>query len=74
MDARLPVMDGIEATRIIAKRWPRVKVLGLSMHDSDSPIGEGFRAAGAVAYVPKAAPPKEFLRALRSCLPGRPRR
>jgi len=74
MDIKMPVMDGIEATRIIAKRWPRVKVLGLSMHDSDSPIGEGFRAAGAVAYVPKAAPPKEFLRALRSCLPGRPRR
>jgi DNA-binding NarL/FixJ family response regulator len=32
MDAQMPVMDGLEATRCIKGQWPEVKVIALTMH------------------------------------------
>jgi YesN/AraC family two-component response regulator len=32
MDARMPVMDGLEATRLIKDRWPEVRVVVLTMY------------------------------------------
>ena len=34
MDARMPVMNGIEATRLIKNRWPEIKVIVYSMYPS----------------------------------------
>ena len=36
MDVRLPQLNGIEATRIITSRFPKIKVLILSAYDDDS--------------------------------------
>jgi hypothetical protein len=32
MDARMPVMDGVEATRLIKEEWPEVRVVVLTIH------------------------------------------
>jgi len=34
MDMRMPVMDGLEATRIIKKNWPSIKVIALTMYQN----------------------------------------
>ena len=58
IDARMPGMDGVEATRAIKTAWPEVKVIVLSMYVEylDSAL-----AAGADAFVSKGARPENLL-------------
>jgi DNA-binding NarL/FixJ family response regulator len=32
MNARMPVMDGVEASRLIKERWPEIRVVVLTIH------------------------------------------
>ena len=64
MDVNMPGMDGIQATRIIAERWPKVRVIALSMHD-DEAITQQMRDAGAVDYVTKTEPAKTLIKRIR---------
>lgn len=52
MDIRMPVMDGVEATRIIKEKYPKVKVLILTTFDDDEFIIEALKG-GAVGYILK---------------------
>ena len=61
MDVRMPVMDGLEATRIIKARWPQVKVIVQSMYADYMPEA---LAAGADAYMSKGEPPEKLLATL----------
>jgi CheY-like chemotaxis protein len=61
MDYRMPVLDGVRATRRIARTRPAVAVIGWT-NDDDEAVGEAFLAAGAHAFVAKGD--YESLRAL----------
>lgn len=64
MDIRMPVMTGIEATRLIAEQFPAVKVLVLSTFDDDLDIAQSMRA-GAKGYLLKDMPAPEIAAAIR---------
>jgi DNA-binding NarL/FixJ family response regulator len=64
MDIRMPVMTGIEATRLLAEQFPRVKVLVLSTFDDDRDIAQSVRA-GAKGYLLKDMPAPELVEAIR---------
>ena len=61
MDARMPVMDGLEATRTIKDRWPEIKVVVLTMYCA---FRADALAAGADAFLVKGCSPEELLAAI----------
>ncbi len=62
MDAFMPKMNGLEATRIIKKRWKDVRVVILTMHED---IREEALAAGADAFLVKGCPPEELINVIK---------
>ncbi len=69
MDISMPVMNGMEATKIIKERQSDVQVLGLTMHDDDVYFFQLLNA-GASGYVLKGASPDELLSAIRAVAQG----
>jgi CheY-like chemotaxis protein len=64
MDMSMPVLNGIEAARIISRELPDIRIIGLSMFD-DSERSEAMRDAGAVYYLTKSGPAEELINAIR---------
>ena len=66
MDVRMPVMDGLEATRRITERagTGRPRVLVMTTFDLDEYIIDALRA-GASGFLLKDAPPEELVHAVR---------
>lgn len=69
MDTRMPVMDGLEATRRIVACCPDVRVIGLSMYSADSIVQTMLRA-GAAGYVEKSVSLELLLAAIRGAHAG----
>ncbi len=63
MDARMPVMDGLEATRLIKNEWPEVKVVMLTMYAA---YRVNALATGADAFLVKGCPPEKLLKTILS--------
>jgi two-component system, NarL family, response regulator LiaR len=70
MDLMMPVMDGIEATRLIHQRYPQVKVLALTSF-SEQNLVQGALQAGAIGYLQKNVTAAELAGAIRSAYAGR---
>jgi DNA-binding NarL/FixJ family response regulator len=64
MDIRMPVLDGIEATRRITAAGPEPRVLILTTFDLDEYVFTALRA-GASGFMLKDRPPEELLAAIR---------
>jgi two-component system nitrate/nitrite response regulator NarL len=70
MDVSMPVMSGIEATRVIHAENPEVKVIGLSMFEA-AEYADAMRHVGAVNYLCKRDSLDIMLKAIRdSVTPG----
>ncbi|MER6948876.1 response regulator transcription factor [Nonomuraea sp. NPDC000554] len=69
MDLRMPVMDGVEATRRIVRDHPGTAVVVLTTYTDDESIVQALRA-GARGYLTKDAGRAEMAAALRSAAAG----
>lgn len=64
MDIQMPVMNGVEAIKLIKEQHPQVHCIILTTFSDDDYIFEGIRN-GAAGYLLKDASPKEIAEALR---------
>lgn len=61
MDAQMPVMDGIEATRAIKANWAQVKIIVLTIYSAQE---QAAMAAGADAFLLKGCPAEKLIDAI----------
>lgn len=69
MDLRMPVMDGVDATRAIRARRPAVAVLVVTTYDTDEAIVRAVEA-GAAGYMLKDSPTEDLVDAVRRAAAG----
>jgi DNA-binding NarL/FixJ family response regulator len=64
MDIRMPIMDGVAATREISQRFPQVKVLILTTFDDTEYVSQALQC-GAAGYLLKDTPVEELVQAIQ---------
>ncbi|MCA1752233.1 MAG: response regulator [Cryomorphaceae bacterium] len=64
MDIQMPVLDGFETAKIVAERFPKTKILTLSMH-SERVYIERMHSAGIAGYLLKSAGKEEIIKAIK---------
>lgn len=69
MDVRMPEMDGVAATQMLAERFPQIRVLVLSTFDDDDYITRAMEF-GAKGYLLKDTHAEELAQAIRSVYKG----
>ncbi len=70
MDLKMPVMNGVEATREIRARFPETKILVLTTYDDDEWLMDALRA-GASGYLLKDTPRDRVVQAVRGTAMGK---
>ncbi|MDN5806178.1 MAG: response regulator transcription factor [Brevibacterium sp.] len=69
MDIRMPVMDGLEATRTLMAQASHPEVLILTAFGTDEFVLQALRS-GAAGYILKDTPPDELIHAVRAAANG----
>ncbi len=69
MDVTMPLMDGVEATRLIKQELPEIAVLALTIHEGADYFFRMLKA-GASGYIPKRAAPEELIRGIQAVAAG----
>jgi len=60
MDLKMPNLNGVETTKIIKKKYPKIKIIAITSYYS-KPFISNMISIGAVAYLAKNTPPKEVI-------------
>ena len=71
LDVAMPKMTGLQAARELQARRPDVRVLMLSMHDSEQYFFEALKV-GASGYVLKSGANRDLVEACRAAMRGQP--
>jgi DNA-binding NarL/FixJ family response regulator len=71
LDVAMPRMTGLQAAAELTQRLPGVKVVMLSMYDSEQYLYEALKA-GAAGYVLKSAADRDLVEACRAAIRGEP--
>ncbi|MBN3909568.1 MAG: response regulator transcription factor [Nostoc sp. NMS1] len=69
LDIRMPIMDGVAATKEIQKRFPKTKILVLTTFDDDEYVSAALQN-GAMGYLLKDTPSEELAVAIRAVYKG----
>jgi DNA-binding NarL/FixJ family response regulator len=67
LDIRMPVMDGLEATRFIKEHWPETKIIIYSMYPEYSRLA---LTSGAERFIDKSDPPEKLLAEITGMMSG----
>jgi two-component system nitrate/nitrite response regulator NarL len=70
MDISMPVLNGIEATRIIVEKLPEIKIIALTQYEENEYVMQILEAGGS-GYLLKNSKMDEFVDAIESVLKGR---
>lgn len=70
MDLKMPIMNGIEATRRIHQQFPNMPILVLTTYDDDEWVFDAIRA-GAKGYLLKDTPRIDLVKAVRGTAQGK---
>ena len=60
MDVRMPILDGVEATKIIKLKWPQIRIVILTTFQEIKYVKEALKA-GAEGYLLKAIDPMDLI-------------
>ena len=66
----MPRMGGVEAIREIRKRWPKIKIMALTVNDSEEYV-EAALKTGADGYILKDSTRSELIQAIENVLAGK---
>jgi DNA-binding NarL/FixJ family response regulator len=70
MDLKMPVMNGVQATRALRERHPEVRVLVLTTYDADEWVFDAIRG-GAAGYLLKDTPREGLIAAIEDVFAGK---
>lgn len=70
MDLSMPIMNGIDTTRIIKEKYKKIKIIAITMHDEQSFIIDMYKS-GADGYVLKESGSEDLLKAIETVTQGK---
>ena len=65
MDVRMPICNGVEATKVIHQRFPWIRIMVLTTFDEDEYICQSLQN-GALGYILKSTPSQQLAATIRS--------
>jgi DNA-binding NarL/FixJ family response regulator len=69
MDISMPVLNGIEATKLISQKHPSIKILALTQHEENEYVKQ-ILSSGGNGYLLKNSKKEEFIEAIETVMKG----